>query len=463
MNKKNIILIFIIIFAFAGFVLYLNTKIKGTSQASISEHSGNLISPEDSVGSNAISSEVFLKMTYYGDPASLEKLSDLENLKSLEINIETEVENLQIESNSIIRLELSGGAIKSLDGISGITSLEELVINSQTLTDISEIGELSNLRVLEIYSQDRYSGAESIGKLVNLEKLCLRGDNNNDFLESLSKIEYLEMYNESSINDMPYANSNSYFDFENICQMKNLKVLKISGYRNILNLELLSNNTDLEDLMVVTTYEYTGVSCLSELEKLKNLEISVYSTLPFIENLESLKVDSLDSIKMIENLSHVKYLSIDSEYTELENLRGISAFEQLEALYIGCYDADVDFEELDKLRTLEKLCLDCYWLSGGECLFSMRHMTNLKELSISNAYFIEDLDFIGENYALESLYIMDSGPISDISALSDLDNLKYLSLNYCLENADLLPLESCLSLEEVYIDGKEYVFDKEGE
>ncbi|MBA3925454.1 leucine-rich repeat domain-containing protein [Listeria rustica] len=89
---------------------------------------------------------------------------------------------------------------------------------------------------------------------------------------------------------------------------------------------------------------------------------------------------------------------------------------------------------------------------------SFASLTELRELTIKNAYKMADLNFLAENTTLEKLDLgdkySDNGVLTDISALRHLTRLKSLSLYHTNQPLDYSPLLTLSHLESLRIENQ---------
>ena len=156
----------------------------------------------------------------------------------------------------------------------------------------------------------------------------------------------------------------------------------------------------------------------------------------------------------------------------LTNLDSIDALTDTTALTIRCHRAAIDLSPLMRLPKLRSLSI---WDVRMGDLAPVAALTELKRLSLSPAFLIDDLRALSGLRQLEELEIcgdpslMDLSPIaglnrlrslnlmlcervSDISPLSGMVEMETLSLYECSKVADLTPLSKMTKLRELYLN-----------
>jgi len=103
------------------------------------------------------------------------------------------------------------------------------------------------------------------------------------------------------------------------------------------------------------------------------------------------------------------------------------------------------FEHLSHLEWLT------FWDSPLTNLSSIKFLTNLKQLNLSNWDQLHDLNVISQAQNLESLLIQNSKNIRDLTPLVCLKSLTYLHLNNCQQIRDLNPLTKIAKLTRLII------------
>ncbi len=154
---------------------------------------------------------------------------------------------------------------EDVDEILTLKGLEELEITcySDTIIDVSNIKELTNLRNL---TMENFINSESLGNLTNLEKL--------------------------NISNSEHA------DLTSISNLTNLKDLHITD-DSLENLSFVTNMTDLEKLYVSST-KLSNISAVGDLNKLKQFLIR--------------KTPNIDDFSVLSNMTSLEFFEIQNDY-----------------------------------------------------------------------------------------------------------------------------------------------------
>ncbi|KAL6605572.1 L domain-like protein [Neocallimastix sp. 'constans'] len=321
-------------------------------------------------------------------------------------------------------------------------SLEKGCQNNYGLCD-NECNEIEYyLKKKDIDTEFMECSADSEGKVTHLD--LHRVD--------LHEEDFKKVISYDTINSLIYSecyliNDND-FELQEISQMKNLKHLELWNFiylKNITqhNIDLLSNLTNLEDLIFeYCEFESNGVSLkpLEDLKKLKELVIYSDDEIELIEYPSN--IPSLNSLTLHTKLTQKQF----NDITSLTNLKELD-------LDRGYYNSSpLNLDKLKNLKNLEVLLLaNSYNLSEfPESIYSLTHLknltltnseitsfpkkltklTDLRYINFSSNKLKEVPDSIGslENLDTLILYMNDISKVSE--KLNNCKNLEYLNLNY---------------------------------
>ena len=191
-----------------------------------------------------------------------------------------------IIKSQITQTSISGTKYTSLFLVSGLTKLESLTVEDTSITLISDLSRLKNLKKLILRANL---------KLENLEGL-----------RTLKSIEEIHILPKES-----WGLSSPIIDLNGISELKNLKVLKIYNCKNLLSLGGLEN---LNSLQVFDLRKCQKLSDINSLSKLKSLN-----------NISLRECESVLSIKSLEQLPNLKLLDIRfHNISDLEELSKLS-------------------------------------------------------------------------------------------------------------------------------------------
>jgi hypothetical protein len=210
-------------------------------------------------------------------------------------------------------------------------------------------------------------------------------------------------------------------------QVSQKQRLDISGIREIITLEPLSELSDLTWLDV----SETSIEDLSPVRNLNKLEVlRANSTL--INDLSALKYNLM-----------LKELEVAN--TGVEDLSALTTLRRLEKLNV----ANTQVSKISNLKSCPDLTLINLGGTRVSSIGILQDLTKLKNIDISNTS-VRDLGPISNLKDLQSLNISGSA-VSNLNALSEMDNLREL---YCSNTSiyDLSPLKSHRRLSKIYCD-----------
>lgn len=161
------------------------------------------------------------------------------------------------------------------------------------------------------------------------------------------------------------------------------------------------------------------------------------------------------------------FVNVEELYLEVSTYHGLdlSGLEKLHTLYIdgylddvmdtidpdqitelGLYDAHFSVSGLSAFTNVETFYLDSTMLTGID---GISELPNLKNLTIMDGDYIDDLSALYKATQLESLYI-ESNSLRDVNFLTQFDNLKNLTI-IGSDVLDFSPLAECTQLESLYL------------
>lgn len=293
------------------------------------------------------------KLACGNNPQSLaQSVYDVNNLQSLVLDFNSE----------------------TMQGIAQFANLEELGIDNNDLTDISEVTMLSKLRSLSV-DADALTDYAMIAELQNLRALSFEDESAKDV---------------SFIGSMP--------------ELTSLHVIRTKTR----DFSFLENNTQLKELVFDN-----------------NDEAKDYSVIGALTNLEVLGVPSAsdDTVPGLQNLSKLRELTIDGS----ADLRVVHSLPNLEKLFLsyGSYD-------LSPLAGVTNLKVFGYQsLAGGiGHAEALKSLPNLEVVDISGVSLLQDMTFLFELPTMKELYIRDSKIGMYPDEIAQNDSLKILDISY---------------------------------
>ena len=224
-------------------------------------------------------------------------------------------------------LRMDKNSISDISPLANLTSLTQLILHSNSISDISPLEDLTNLKNLNLM-HNSISDISPLEDLTSLTKLLLSRNSITD----ISALEDL-----TTLKDL-FLSSNSISDISALEDLTNLKGLGLSG-------NSISDISALEDL---TAMEYLHLSGNS---------ISNISTLQDLTKLSTLHLhdNSITDISALEGLTKLSTLHLhDNSITDISALEGLT---KLRTLYL--HDNSItDVSALENLTSLRTLYLD---------------------------------------------------------------------------------------------------------
>ena len=406
-----------------------------------------------------------------GDVLTKRKILDLTEFNAVNLDI-SDLSGLEFATN-LVELNLNGNSISDLSALSGLENLTHLYLRNNDITDVEPLRDLTQLEVLWV-ANNSVSDVEPLRDLTQLEVLWLTNNSVSDIsaLAGLVNLRDLRFRN-NSVSDVSALEglvnlralrfpNNSVSDVAPLSGLENLRVLQLAGNRitntgplaglvsNLKspidtvvfadrNLEVLVRLElgAAEDEMVtpelmaqltrVSILRYNGIiRSLGGLEHATNLEELIFT------NAHTARRD----LTPLAGLAHLRHVALDGPNIALETLLSLPSLTRL-SLH---KDADLtDTTIVSQLTNLQRLALS---FNGNlRDLTGLENMENLRHLTILGSYSASD-------YEVENLTAANA--LSDISSLSALENLEYLSLDYN-GISDLVPLSELANLQELYV------------
>ena len=250
---------------------------------------------------------------------------------------------------AISRLSLSSKGITSLKtgDFAGLTNLQYLYMNRNSINDISALANLTSLINLELHS----NSISDISPLANLTSLT----NLNLMHNSISDISALE--NLTSLTNLG-LNNNSISNISVLEHLTSLKTLLLSR-NSISNISVLEHLTSLKDLALYGN-SISDISVLENLTTLKGLGLSK---------------NSISDISALEDLTAMEYLYLGSN--SISDISALAGLTKLHTLYL--YDNSIsDISALENLTSLRWLQLYDNSISDISVLEGLTWLVELK-------------------------------------------------------------------------------------
>ncbi len=332
------------------------------------------------------------------------EFENLENLETLRLSHENEINNLKENLQNIFKnenikfLEVGDSTfnkenieylhIDYFENINKMVSLEKLIINSDELENLhNDIVNLNKLERLEIQAK---SFNENVCKMTSLKELVVKGYFDNSITGEIGNMESLEVL------DLGYAKSLP----EEIGKLKSLKSL----------------------------------TCTNQLESLPKTFKNLDSLTKLVINSTRINMDDLEYIGQLKNLEN-----LDCQYMHSGKLKEVPTFirnlKKLKVLNISMQK----FEEIPE------------WLAELE---------NLEAINISHTNIKELPDFFVKFKNLREINIKYTQKMKSISPnIADIKTLRILHKDFVKTKKIMKVIESCTGLEQLYLpyfESKDY-------
>jgi internalin A len=296
--------------------------------------------------------------------------------------------------SSMTELDLGNNRITDIRSLGSLTNLTRLNLGNNKITDISFLGSLTNLTELDL-NYNKITDISFLGSLTNLTALHLGYNQITDisFLGSLTNLTTLNL------------NYNQITNFSFLGSLTNLTTLNLN-YNQITDISFLGSLTNLTALHLGYN-QITDISFLGPLTNLTRL------------HLNNNRITDISFLGSLTNL-----ITLNLSYNQITDISFLGSLINLTKLYL--YNNQItDISFLGSLTNLTTLNLNNNQITDISFLGSL---TNLTTLNLNNNQ-ITDISFLGSLTNLTTLYL-NYNQITDISALRKLTNLATLDLNY---------------------------------
>ena len=329
--------------------------------------------------------------------------------------------------------------IQELTGLEFAINLKELHLAHNQISDVTPLGALTKLIVLDLHNNFGISDVFPLSGLKNLTHLSLWGNWISDAspLSALTHLTYLSLEN------------NRISDVSPLSTLTNLRGLDLETNQisDVSSLEVLTNLThlDFDSNRVSDVSPLAGMTQLMQLDISDN-QIADLSPLSALTELTQLDIDDnqVIDISALKNMTKLLWLDIDGN-----QIIDVSALKNMVDLTRANLDDNqiADISPLRDLTKLEKLDLDHNQISD---VSPLKDLTELTWLDLDDNK-ISDVSALKNMTKLELLDLGDN-EISDVSPLKDMIKLRELDLNDN-EIFDAFPLKNMTRLRIIDLDG----------
>ncbi|MEG4493440.1 leucine-rich repeat domain-containing protein [Microcoleus sp. D3_18_C4] len=316
--------------------------------------------------------------------------------------------------SSMTELDLNNNRITDFSFLGSLTNLTTLHLDCNQITDIGFLGSLTNLTTLHL-DCNQITDISFLGSLTNLTTLSLCGN-------QITDISLLGSFTNLTKLDLGY---NQITDISLLGSFTNLTTLSLS-YNQITDISFLGSLTNLTTLNL-SNNRITDISFLGSLTNLTTLNLSNnritdFSFLGSLTNLTTLNLsyNQITDFSFLGSLTNLTTLDLDRN--QITDIRFLGSLTNLTTLHLN-NNQITDFSFLGSLTNLTTLSLSRNQITDIRFLGSL---TNLTTLSLNDNQ-ITDIRFLGSLTNLTTLYLC-SNQITDFSVLRKLTNLTKLDL-----------------------------------
>jgi internalin A len=254
-----------------------------------------------------------------------------------------------------------------------------------------------------------------------------------DLLSKLTILEYLSV--NEVVEKLPYVPSLKTLKIgilrtiDGIQDLYNLEYLKLTG-SSIKDIGLLSGLTSLKRL----NFDFTDIE-----------DIGVLSTLTRLEwlSLVQTKVVDLSPLKSCRSLCWFIFELRDRLSTNKVDITPLGECTSLKQLILT-YTPVIGFDSIGRCTSLESLFLNGLIVRRKEFV-ALSSLHNMRELILTSVLTVDNIQFVEEMPNLLILDISDTN-VTDISPITCLKEIRYLTMNNLCDIEDYSPLSSLTSL-----------------
>lgn len=361
--------------------------------------------------------------------------------------------------------------IQNINGVEYLSdTLEKLYLGSSSIMDITQLKELTKLKVLDLSNNKEIISYQPLKDLPALESLDLsdtrKTDEDNrayiDRIKAVAEIPSLKQLNISynHIRDAAFLSRakklqvlnvslNDLSDFSPLCGLPGLQVLIMND--NIPDCFDFLHELDLQMLNMDNIATIQDCDDIAHMKKMKQLSLE--------------KCSDLSDISALKNLEELEVLNISN--TSVTDLNAVSGLTELVNLNIQKLDL-TDLTALSKLKKLMVLSMSAGRAKNLDALAALSNLkalvldgpllSDLSGLSSHNLYILmADHTSLKTLKGLESsrdLWILNvvNSPVTDLSAIEECYELKEVDLSDT-NVKDLSPLHDKTGIIHLYLNG----------
>lgn len=296
-----------------------------------------------------------------------------------------DLKNLSLKA-PLKSLSLTTPKILNTARLGSFNALEELVLDSPSLTDLSFLPKLTAIKSLKIFNSENLSNPQLIALATSLENLEFSVDNANigniSFISTLTRLTELAVENNIS--------KNIQMDFS--CN-ENLHSIMLSGYITNDNIKSVSQALGTASLLIDSSFcsDYSPLCDMPHLDFLmiNNQSLNDFSSVADIKSLTQLYIIS-DSIENLEFLNtYQKLISFAVVSANIKDISSAAHLKNVESLIINCPYVE-DFSPISGLVKLRELHLENTKISDKALLSGL--------LNLQKVYLNQTPISLSENY-----------------------------------------------------------------
>jgi len=364
-------------------------------------------------------------------------------------------------------LDLSDNAINSIpDELLLLPRLKNLNLSSNHFYSQEDIKKICKIKTIEELALGGNFLKTLPAELINLPVLksldlgftTTIGYPRGELFDSLPSV-ILRLKNLEAL----YFDEQEHFTFpEELCHLKNLKILDISG----LKMHKLPNNfsslINLEEFYFHYHHDSVDLGPVCRLKKLKKLYFSGYydphADYEFYKGYISSEISNLKNLEELDlsynfisrfpplfgKLKKLKYLDLSCNYTRQEDLEMISKLDNLEYLNLTGNEISELPDSFGKLLKLKSLVIDNRWAEGCPVGSSLKKfpkvifsLTRLENLVLSGQGIDHIPKEIGKLKKLRRLNLYANSFKSLPESIDNLRELEYLNIGLLCLGPDL--------------------------
>ena len=347
------------------------------------------------------------------------------------------------------------------------TALEQLDLSDQDLTDadLISLGEMTNLKELNLEGNSQISDLTPLSGLNTLESLALPIPSEVTDLSPIAGLSGLKTLSiqENQSNAQPVSKIG---DYSPIASLKNLEQLDLS-VTNLKDLSFVSGLSGLKSLSLVGSLALPDLTALKDLSQLETLDIYAggLGNPAGIEGLTQLRHLELGNestafqmrdLSVLSGLVNLEYLRVDAD--GLESFHGMEQLANLkEAYFYGSSAIYQDVSPLAGLTQLQILRLPDRSGGSGQAPYSadgLAGLSGLRELTMGSA--ARSLEPLRNLTGLTKLSIAGNAcpeAFQSLEPLSGLTGLQSLDVQFCRSTViDLAPLAGLTQLSSLSVE-----------